>query len=292
MTPAELLFEATQRPESGGEADGQSSPEARTTESLRADEIGVSFPHQDRRVEIFRDVSLDVPRGTTLGIFGPNGTGKTTLLRGVAGLIPVQGAVTYPGPRSNSARTIGCIPQGVAESFYPWASLETNILLHLPHPIKQNTVNRRTVRDTHDLLGLKLDLSRKPTECSGGMLQQAALIRAFARRPDVVVADEPFSALDFDVAGRVREGFSKVVRELGICALLVLHSIEDLVEVCDSVLAIPGRPFTTNPQLSGYARAETFVNRARPPQGQGKTLAHTMSPFVAAVRKAVGVDLA
>jgi ABC-type nitrate/sulfonate/bicarbonate transport system ATPase subunit len=282
--------------------------------ALRGTGLGASHPSERGSLEVFRDVTIEVPRGTTLGIFGPNGAGKTTLVRGIAGLLPVDGTVTYPAPRQGAPRqgaprqgvmrpTIACVPQGFAESFYPWASLETNLLLHLPEPVTRVKRNRRAIREAHDRLGLSLDLSARPTECSGGMLQQAALVRAFARRPDVLIADEPFSALDFDVASRVREGFRQTVSELGVCALLVLHNIEDLLDVCDVVLAIPGRPYTTNAALAGYALAQVLSNshprddrrgpRAPSAAAGASHLTSPLaplspSPFLAAIRKAMG----
>ena len=271
--------------------------------ALRGTRLGASHPSERGALEVFRDVTIEVLRGTTLGIFGPNGAGKTTLVRGIAGLLPVDGTVTFPAPRQGTRPTIACVPQGFAESFYPWASLETNLLLHLPEPVTQVKRNRRAIREAHDRLGLSLDLSLRPTECSGGMLQQAALIRAFARWPDVLVADEPFSALDFDVASRVREGFRQTVRELGVCALLVLHNIEDLLDVCDLVLAIPGRPYTTNATLAGHALAQVLSNSHPRDDRRGPTApsveadashltsplaSPVASPFLAAIRKAMG----
>jgi NitT/TauT family transport system ATP-binding protein len=267
--------------------------------ALSATGLGASHARDKGALEIFRDVTIEVPRGTTLGIFGPNGAGKTTLVRGIAGLLPMGGTVTFPtprrGPKPKPNRTIAWVPQSFAESFYPWASLETNLLLHLPQPLTQVKRNRQTVRDVRDRLGLSLDLSRRPTECSGGMLQQAALIRAFARWPDVLVADEPFSALDFEVASGVREGFRQMVRDLGICALLVLHSIEDLIDVCDVVLAIPGRPYTTNAALAGYALAQVLTNshprddrRASATSPGAPGVSPLASPFLATIRKAMG----
>lgn len=286
--PAQAQFPA---PESEG------GPAAAAGQVFRATGISFSYATATDTFAVFRDVSLAVPRGKTLALFGPNGTGKSTLMRALAG--------SRAGSRDASGRfeppligaaqpRIGYIPQNYVRSFFPWATLETNILINLPDPAARWRANKAAIRDAHDALHLDLDLHRRPAQCSGGMLQQAALIRALARRPDLLIADEPFSALDFDVAGRVRDGFTQAIREFNICAVATLHDLQDIIEVCDLVLAIPGRPYTTNPALTGYVQARLFDNPERKRGRQHGADAGTAlgeSPFIRAVRKALGVEL-
>jgi NitT/TauT family transport system ATP-binding protein len=258
-------------------------------QTFRATGISFSYATGAGTFAVFRDVSLAVPRGKTLALFGPNGTGKSTLMRCLAGARVDSGRIEAPLIGSSRPR-IGYIPQNYVRSFFPWATLETNILINLPDPVAGWRANKAAIRDAHDALRLDLDLHRRPGQCSGGMLQQAALIRALARRPDLLIADEPFSALDFDVASRVRDGFSQAIRDFKICAVATLHDLQDIIEVCDLVLAIPGRPYTTNPTLASHAQARLFENperkrRSQHGDGPGE------SPFIRAVSKALGVEL-
>ncbi|WP_338430899.1 ATP-binding cassette domain-containing protein [Synechococcus elongatus] len=256
---------------------------------LSAERISFSYRTNGRYFEVFHDLNISVPRGTTFGIFGPNGVGKTTLMRSLAGMQKVNGVINFPTSDNRDTPKIGYVPQSYAKSFYPWLTLEQNIFLSLNKPFNQLKENRRLVRETHESLGLKLDLSKRPSQCSGGMLQQAAIIRAIARKPSILIADEPFSALDFDVSTRVRKGFSDVISALGICAILVLHDLQDILEVCDTVLAIPGRPYTTDDHLDGYFQAKVFTNHNRDGvlreqiEGDGNS-----SPFITAIQRALG----
>lgn len=111
-------------------------------------------------------------------------------------------------------------------------------------------------------LGLDLDLSLRPPACSEGMLQQAAILRALCREPDVLLADEPFSSLDIEVARVLRGAVREAVTRRGMSAVVVSHDLESIVEIADRVLVIPGRPYSTEAR-EGFARAIVLENRWR-----------------------------
>jgi ABC-type multidrug transport system ATPase subunit len=198
-----------------------------------------------------------VEAGSVLGIFGPNGSGKTTLLKVIAGLKePGEGKVELP---ARNGEWIASLPQDFRASFFEWANLEHNLVLTSSLFPSHPREARRIVRDTASELGLNLDLSLRPVECSGGMLQQAAIIRVFQNSPSLIVADEPFSALDVHVAAAVRSSFRRMVRQKGVAAVVVLHQLQDLADVCDEVLVIPGRPYSTE-ALTGFEQAIVLEN--------------------------------
>lgn len=228
---------------------------------LTARGLRATYEQPGGLLEVFRDVALEVEAGEVLGLFGPNGCGKSTLLRVLSGLKkPTQGQVQHQGWKARVRH--GLIRQNYRADFFQWLSLLNNIVLALPSPIQQYSEHVREVRELAAELNVDVDLCKKPRECSGGQLQQAAILRAFAVKPDVVVADEPFSALDFSVARKLRHAFVEKVHSARLIALVVLHRVDEIVEVCDRAVAIPRRPFTMNENLKGFAHAQVMRNHS------------------------------
>lgn len=223
-------------------------------------DLGAWYDEGEREVEIFSRVSLDVRPGEVLGIFGPNGCGKSTLLRAIIGIHrAIAGEVSLPRD-GKKLGAVSVVPQAYINSFFDWASLRWNILISCDEPWAKRREHIQRIESIKSELGLNLDLRLRPTQCSGGMVQQAAMIRALANEPKLLVADEPFSALDVEIARKVRRAFRRTIQRHGVAALVVMHDLESILDVSDRVFVIPGRPFSSQ-LIQGHVKAEIIGNR-------------------------------
>jgi NitT/TauT family transport system ATP-binding protein len=201
-------------------------------------------------------VSVAVEAGSFVSLIGPSGCGKSTLLRLAAGIeTPDQGTVRVHGvtPReAAAAKLIGLVPQ--APALLPWLSVLKNVTL----PLKVNRgAGKRRARfpelrngqrpaDVLELLrkaGLGEAAHKMPAELSGGMAQRAAIVRALGLQPDVLLMDEPFSALDEFTRESVQNQLLDLWGELRTTVLFVTHSIAEAVRMSDVVIVMgaPGR---------------------------------------------------
>jgi len=248
------------------------TPSAET--GLEAMALGARYP----AIEVFRDVSFRVEPGTCLGIIGPNGCGKSTLLDTLAGIRPPDSGRVVRSDR------LAYVPQNYRQSFVRWASLETSLLLTAPRPVADREAHRRTLSAAATELGIDVDLRLRPAACSGGMLQQAALLRALWRPAPVVLMDEPLSALDVEVSRRLRPKIRRLIAERRACAVVVLHHPDEVLDLCDRVLVVPDRPFSTEARPD-VGRAELHHLAA----GGARPVEVGTASFAAAVRLQLGL---
>ncbi|MFT4084351.1 MAG: ABC transporter ATP-binding protein [Nocardioides sp.] len=228
------------------------------------------------------DVDLRVGAGEFVSIIGPSGCGKSTLLRLVAGLErPDAGSIRLGGrtpQQAAEAKMLGFVPQTPA--LLPWLSVLGNVTL--PGKINRRA-NTRGAPDTRRAemerllvrAGLGEAMHKRPAEISGGMRQRTAIVRALGLRPDVLLLDEPFSALDEFTRESLQLELLRLWDELGATALFVTHSISEAVRMADRVVVMapkPGRitdivevdlPRPRTPELIASARFHELELRLR-----------------------------
>jgi iron(III) transport system ATP-binding protein len=187
---------------------------------------------------VLRGVDLDVPDGSVLALLGPSGCGKTTLLRLIAGFERADGGEIRLGPTTVEAngrfvpperRHVGYVPQEGA--LFPHLRVAGNVGYGLPRRERKGP----RVRDVLHLVGLAELGSRYPHELSGGQQQRAALARALAPDPALILLDEPFNALDLDQRRRMSEEVVALLRRAGTTAVLVTHDPAEAFAAADLV---------------------------------------------------------
>jgi NitT/TauT family transport system ATP-binding protein len=183
-------------------------------------------------VEALRGVALSLPAGAFGALIGPSGCGKTTTLRIVAGLDPdFEGHVSRPGQGR-----LGIVFQ--EPRLLPWRTVEQNVALAMeaaglpPGPDEP----------LYAMLGLSAHRDRYPRELSLGLARRAAIARAFAVQPDLLLLDEPFVSLDADTASRLRGELAALHARTRPTTLLVTHDIDEALQLADVVFVLGGQP--------------------------------------------------
>lgn len=182
------------------------------------------------RTEAVRSFALRLRSGEFGALIGPSGCGKTTILRIAAGL-----DADFTGERRAPGERLGIVFQ--EPRLLPWRTVAENIRLALP--ASEATPDLEPLLAT---LGLGEHLARYPAELSLGLARRAAIARAFAIRPDLLLLDEPFVSLDAAVAARLREELAALTQRAGVTTLLVTHDLEEAIQLADRLFFLSDRP--------------------------------------------------
>lgn len=209
---------------------------------LTLDHVSYSYHTLEGETLALSDISFSVNNGEFLAIVGPSGCGKSTLLSIMCGLIkPEKGEILVDGePLAQSENNIGYMLQ--KDHLFEWRSIFANATLGLEIQNKLNENNKQKIRDMMMTYGLAAFADSKPSALSGGMRQRAALIRTLALEPDLLLLDEPFSALDYQTRLEVCDDISTIIKREQKTAILVTHDLSEAVSVGDRVVILSPRP--------------------------------------------------
>ena len=211
---------------------------------IRIKDLNIAYEARGLRNEVLKDITLELAVGETCAIIGPSGCGKSTLLKVLAGIIKkYEGTVEINGqPVMPHKQKIGFIPQNYG--LLPWKTIYENIRLGIKIKNKQDNDNAQNTAAMVQLLGLGGLEHRYPGELSGGQQQRVALARAFLLQPDLLLMDEPFSALDAMTREEIQNVFLHVWRKYSVSTILVTHHVEEAVYLGRKIVILSAAPGT------------------------------------------------
>ena len=211
---------------------------------LEVRNVCLSYHSMTGETPALSHISFHLLPGEFLAIVGPSGCGKSTLLNLIAGLLePEEGSITIKGqPVSSQSCRIGYMLQ--KDHLLEWRTIYKNILLGLE--IRRER-SRERLNDIEEMLrtyGLDKFRNAYPSQLSGGMRQRAALIRTLALKPELLILDEPFSALDYQTRLSVSDDIGRILRTEKKPAILVTHDIAEAISMADRIVVLSARPAT------------------------------------------------
>ncbi|MCW1935073.1 ABC transporter ATP-binding protein [Pararhodobacter zhoushanensis] len=193
---------------------------------------------------VLKDLSLSLNRGEFVCVIGPSGSGKTTLLRLLAGLLtPVSGSVDFRGqPHRAPSRDIAIVFQDYTNALLPWRDAEGNVSLALEAAGVPRAERRDQIHALLRTVGLVGSEGKFPAEMSGGMQQRLQIARCLAQKPDVLLMDEPFGALDAMTRQKLQDELLGIVAESQVTAFFVTHDLEEAIYLGDRIIALEPNP--------------------------------------------------
>jgi nitrate/nitrite transport system ATP-binding protein len=214
---------------------------------LEVKSVSKSFGSGEQTVEVLSDVNLSIREGEFVAIVGFSGSGKTTLISAIAGLIqPDSGEVLFKGKRvTEPGPDRGVVFQSY--SLLPWLSVESNVALAVDSVFPQWSAEQRRahVRKYVEMVGLSHAVDRRPAELSGGMRQRVAVARALAMDPEILLLDEPLSALDALTRSRLQDEIEAIWERQRKTVILVTNDVDEALLLADRIIALEPGPRAT-----------------------------------------------
>jgi NitT/TauT family transport system ATP-binding protein len=203
-------------------------------------------------VEAVRDLTFELRQGELVCLVGPSGCGKTTLLRCIAGLLePTRGTVLLDGTEvTGPPKKMAVVFQEYGRSLFAWMTVKQNVELPLKNAGMPKAERQQAVADALHAVGLDHAASSYPWQLSGGMQQRVAIARAVAYKPEVLLMDEPFAAVDAQTRADLEDLIRRVWKELGVTVLFITHDIDESVYLGERVLILSNSPTVIQEDLA------------------------------------------
>ena len=209
---------------------------------LEIKNINMNYHTMEGATEAIKDVSFSVDDGEFISIIGPSGCGKSTLLNIISGILtPSSGEVKFNDPyvKNNLDKMVYMFQK---DYLFPWLSVRENVLLGLK---VKKIYTKENIEFADELLksyGLEKFESHKPTQLSGGMRQRVALIRTLVLRPEILLLDEPFSALDYQSRLKMTDDVYEIIKKEKKTAIMVTHDLGEAIVMSKRVIILTSRP--------------------------------------------------
>jgi NitT/TauT family transport system ATP-binding protein len=259
---------------------------------IRFESVSVDFPTAQGPMKVLDDVSFDIRQGEFVSIIGPSGCGKTTLLNILGGFVETtDGRVLLDGqPVRGPGPDRGVIFQEYG--VFPWLTVRQNIEFGLKLSANRTPVAEREeiVQRYMKLMGLADFSNHFPKHLSGGMRQRLALARAYAVRPEILLMDEPFGALDAQTRTAMQDLLLEVLQSEGKTVLLITHSVEEAIYLSSRIVVVTARPARVRTVIDvpfGYPRAENVHEDPRFVELRAHIRDLVMQEYEAQARQAV-----
>ncbi len=216
---------------------------------LELKNIGYSYHSLHGETKALQNISFGVREGEFIAIVGPSGCGKSTLLSIIAGLMPPEeGTIKFNNPDGTlNYPRIGYMLQ--RDHLFEWRTVYRNVILGLE-------LNHQMTKDKLDAVerlladyGLDSFKDKRPSELSGGMKQRAALIRTLALEPQLLLLDEPFSALDYQTRLFVSTDICRLIRAAGKTMIIITHDLSEAISLADRIIVLSGRPAVVKKEM-------------------------------------------
>lgn len=238
---------------------------------LDVQNLSYSYHSMDGATPALSDISFQINAGEFVAIVGPSGCGKSTLLSLISGLLtPEEGNILLKGTVITGPDIqIGYMLQ--RDHLLEWRTILNNAALGLEIRKQKTPKTMAELKNMLETYGLSGFESAHPSELSGGMRQRVALIRTLALKPDLLLLDEPFSALDYQTRLSVCDEISAILRSAGKTALLITHDLAEAISIADRILILTARPGTVKASLPIHfsPEADTPLKRRNAPEFSG-----------------------